>query len=107
MLTLSQLIDEVKCYETVRIMRWPEGVCCIECGAKNVTQRGKHATYPIRQRYLCGACGRQFDDLSDTIFAGRHQPLQIWIACLYLMGLNVSNQQIAQELSLHKMMCIR
>jgi len=102
MLTLSKLIDEVKCYETVRIMRWPEGVCCIECGAKNVTQRGKHATYPIRQRYVCGACGRQFDDLSDTIFAGRHQPLQTWMACLYLMGLNVSNRQIAQELNLHK-----
>ena len=102
MLTLSKLIDEVKCYETVRMMRWPEGICCIACGAKSVTQRGKHATYPIRQRYVCGACGCQFDDLSDTIFAGRHQPLPTWIACLYLMGLNVSNQQIAEELSLHK-----
>jgi hypothetical protein len=28
--------------------------------------------------------------------------LQTWIACLYLMGLNLSNQQIAQELGLHK-----
>lgn len=33
---------------------------------------------------------------------GRHQPLRIWIGCLYLMGLNLSNQQIAQELDLHK-----
>lgn len=102
LLTLSRLIDEVKCYETIRKMRWPEGICCIECGAKSVTQRGKHATYPVRQRYVCSACGRQFDDLSDTIFAGRHQPLQTWIACLYLMGLNISNQQIAEELNLHK-----
>lgn len=102
MLTLSKLIDDAKCYETVRTMRLPEGVCCIECGAKSVTQRGKHTTYPARQRYIYGACGRHFDDLSDTIFAGRHQPLRTWISCMYLMGLNVSNQQIAEELSLHK-----
>ena len=26
----------------------------------------------------------------------------VWILCLYLMGLNLSNQQIAQELELNK-----
>ena len=102
MLTLSKLIDEDKCYETIRTMRWPEGVSCIECSSKNVTKRGKHDTYSARQRYVCRECGRHFDDLTDTIFASRHQPLQTWMACLYLMGLNVSNQQIAEELSLHK-----
>ena len=28
-------------------------------------------------------------------------PLRAWILCLYFMGLNLSNQQIAQELSLN------
>ena len=102
MLTLSRLIDEHKCYETVRQLRWPDGVCCVECRSASVTKRGKHETHPARQRYVCGNCGRQFDDLTGSLFAGRHQPLQTWIACLYLMGLNLSNQQIAQELSLHK-----
>ena len=32
--------------------------------------------------------------------AGHHQPLRVWILCLYLMGLNLSNSQIAQELGL-------
>jgi len=49
---------------------------------------------------MCAACHRQFDDLTDTIFEGHHQPLRIWILCLYLMGLNLSNEQIAQELDL-------
>ena len=102
MLTLSNLIDEKKCYELVRKMRWSEGVRCVDCGAKNVSKRGKHQTHHNRQRYMCGECGRHFDDLTGTVFASRHQPLQTWIVCLYLMGLNVSNQQIAQELSLHK-----
>jgi hypothetical protein len=34
--------------------------------------------------------------------AAHHQPLRTWILCLYFMGLNLSNQQIAQELGLHK-----
>jgi hypothetical protein len=40
--------------------------------------------------------------LTHTIFAGHHQSLRIWILCLYLMGLNLSNAQIAQELDLNK-----
>ena len=83
-------------------MRWPEGICCIECGSKSITKRGKHETDAARQRYVCSECGRHFDDLTGTLFAGRHQPLQTWLAGLYLMGLNVSNQQIAEELNLHK-----
>ena len=102
MLTISNLIDENKCYEMVRDMRWAEGVSCVSCGAKNVTKRGKHSTNLNRQRYVCGECEHHFDDLTGTVFAGRHQPLQTWIVCLYLMGLNVSNQQIAKELNLHK-----
>src|SRR6187397_1907570 len=33
-------------------------------------------------------------------WAGRHRPLRVWVLCLYLMGLNLSNRQIAQELGL-------
>lgn len=45
-------------------------------------------------------CGRYFDDLTGTVLAGHHQPLRVWILCLYLMGLNLSNRQIGQELGL-------
>ncbi len=44
--------------------------------------------------------GKRFDDLTGTIFMGHHQPLSVWLTFLYLMGLNVSNQQIAEELGL-------
>jgi transposase-like protein len=57
---------------------------------------------PARQRYECHDCGKRFDDLTDTIFAGHHQPLKVWILCLYFMGLNVSNEQIAHELSFNE-----
>ena len=34
------------------------------------------------------------------MLAGRHQPLRVWVLCLYFMGLNLSNRQIALELGL-------
>ena len=30
-LNLTHLIDDAKCYETVRQMRWTAGVCCSKC----------------------------------------------------------------------------
>ena len=102
MFNIQDLVDDEKCYAEVRKLRWPEGVRWPECGSAEVTKRGKHTRQKQRQRYRCQACGKQFDDLTDSIFEGHHQPLKVWGLCLYLMGLNLSNQQIAQELGLPK-----
>ena len=55
-----------------------------------------------RQRYRCKDCEARFDDLTGTVLAGHHQPLRVWVLCLYFMGLNLSNRQIAQELDLNE-----
>ena len=102
MLTLTDLLDDAKCYDAVRQYRWADGVACPHCGSKRVNKRGKHDKHPERQRYCCEDCKKEFDDLTGSIFSGRHQPLRVWVSCLYLMGLNISNQQIAKELNLHK-----
>lgn len=102
MINIQNLIDDAKCYETVRAMRWPDGVKCPHCGSANISKRGRDEQQKDRQRYECSACRRQFDDLSQTIFEGHHQPLRVWVLCLYFMGLNLSNQQIAAELDLNK-----
>jgi hypothetical protein len=47
------------------------------------------------------ACSGRFDDLTGTVLAGHHQPLRVWVLCLYFMGLNLSNRQIAAELGLN------
>jgi len=102
MLNIQDLIDDEKCYAEVRQIRWPQGVRCPKCGSEKVNKRGKHTRQKERQRYQCQACDKQFDDLTDTIFEGHRQSLKTWVLCLYLMGLNLSNQQIAQELGLNK-----
>lgn len=102
MLRIQNLIDDAKCYETVREMRWSAKIKCPHCDSSLITKQGFDEKHSPCQRYLCKKCHRRFDDLTNTIFSGRHQELQVWILCLYFMGLNLSNQQIAQELGLNK-----
>ena len=101
MLSIQNLIDDKKCFDTVRQMRWPNRVSCPHCQSTLINKRGFHNTEKHRQRYACQTCEKQFDDLTNTIFEGHHQPLKVWIMCLYFMGLNLSNRQIAQELGIN------
>ena len=100
LVNLAALIDDAKCFALVRQHRWPEGVRCPGCGSAGVIRDGHDDTQPQRQRYRCKECAGRFDDLTGTVLAGHHQPLCVWVLCLYLMGLNLSNRQIAAELGL-------
>ena len=100
LVNLSSLIDDAKCFELVRQHRWPDGVRCPRCDGAKIARDGRDDTQPHRQRYRCAACGTRFDDLTGTVLAGHHQPLRVWVLCLYFMGLNLSNRQIALELGL-------
>src|SRR3954464_15943893 len=100
LVNLSSLIDDAKCYALVRQQRWPEGVRCPACGSATVIRHGRDDTQGQRQRYRCKACAARFDDLTGTVLAGHHRPLRVWVLCLYLMGLNLSNHLTAQELDL-------
>ena len=96
----ASLSDDAKCFALVRQQRWPEGVRCPGCGSGAVVRHGCDDTQPHRQRYRCKTCAGRFDDLTGTVLAGHHQPLRVWVLCLYLMGLNPSSRQIAGELGL-------
>src|SRR5215475_10077161 len=98
---ITNLIDDVQCYQTVRELRWPNGITCPSCASQHIIKRGFDDTEPARQRYECHDCDTRFDDLTDTIFAGHHQPLKVWVLCLYFMGLHLSNEQIGRELALN------
>jgi len=100
LVNLSGLMDDAKCFAFVRQCRWPEGVRCPACDSGAVVRDGCDDTQPCRQRYRCKACAGRFDDLTGTVLAGHHQPLRVWVLCLYFMGLNLSNRQIAGELGL-------
>ncbi|HBT88674.1 MAG TPA: DDE transposase, partial [Desulfobacter sp.] len=86
---IKTLIDDVQCYEISE---------CPFCDSINTIKKGYDDRESAKQRYECKECGKRFDDITRTIFAGHHQPLKAWILCLYFMGLNLSNNQISKEL---------
>lgn len=88
------------CYEMLRQIRWAEDLYCPRCESKQVIKDGWNEVHPDRQNYKCKSCKRDFDDLTGTIFSGSQKDLKTWILCMYLMGLNLSNTQIAKELDL-------
>lgn len=98
---LPDLLSSSNCYDLLRKTRWPNGVVvCVRCGSKNVVKNGCDVAHPEKQEYRCKDCHFHFDDLTGTVFAGHHQPLEVWMSCVYLMAINVSNRQIANELDL-------
>ena len=100
MVNLSGLLDDAKCFSLVRQHHWPAGIRCPDCAGDSIVRDGHDDTQPHRQRYRCKACTGRFDDLTGTVLAGHHQPRRVWVLCLYFMGLNLSNRQIASELDL-------
>src|SRR5712671_4690518 len=66
-INIKNLIDDVQCYQTVRELRWPEGIACPSCASKQVIKRGFDETEPARQRYACHDCHTRFDDVTDSI----------------------------------------
>jgi hypothetical protein len=48
---IKNLIDEIQCYQTIRELRWPDGITCPSCESTQVIKRGFDDTEPARQRY--------------------------------------------------------
>ncbi|EFK06295.1 conserved hypothetical protein [delta proteobacterium NaphS2] len=98
---ILELIDPAKCYEFFREKKWPCGICCPKCTSNRVKKNGHKRNAPLCRNYKCNNCGCRFNDFTGTILARKHHPIRVWIVMLYLMGLNLSNRQIAAELDLN------
>ena len=73
-LNIFNLVDDSKCYEAIRNLRWGNGCQCPHCDSCQVIKRGADETHNARQRYECKNCHKRFDDLTNTVFSGHHQP---------------------------------
>ncbi len=102
LLSIKHLVSEAQCYEAIRQLRWKNGVACPCCDSGETIRRGFDGPDRHLRRYERQSCGRRFDDLTGTALSGHRQPLPVWALCLYFMGLNLSNAQVAQELDLNK-----
>src|SRR4051812_38270637 len=106
LIKLTNLLDEAKCYEVIRQLRWPDGVVCLHCRNRGVVRNGHDDRERNRQRYLCKTCKYRFDDLTGTVLAGHHQPVSTWVLGSYFMGVNLVWGFRCQAVSSSSLQCV-
>ena len=71
--------SEDQCHEYLAAVRWPEGVCCLRCQSKNISQIVE------RHQYDCNDCRHQFSVTAGSAFHDTHLPLWKWFLAVYIM----------------------
>ncbi len=84
--TALQMRDRFPTEETCRVylreLRWPEGVTCPACAARDVWELQKSI-------FRCASCKHDFSVTSGTLFADTHKPLRLWFEAIW----DVTNQK--------------
>jgi transposase-like protein len=85
------------CVEFVRLMRWPKGAVCPECGGEKVSYLS------TRRIFKCMAkeCHKQFSVKVGTIFEDSPVPLDKWLVAVWLVvncKNGISSYEIARDL---------
>ena len=81
--------------------RWPDGVCCPECGSVNVQSGCKHKTMPYRCREK--VCGKKFSVKTGSIMEGSKVGYQDWLLAMFLVGTSlkgVSSMKLHRDLDI-------
>lgn len=71
--------DEQVCIDAVAKMRWPDGVSCPHCQAKEPYYLA------TQKRWKCRKCRKQFSVKVGTIFEDSPIPLQKWMPAIWLL----------------------
>jgi transposase-like protein len=71
----SEFATEEACRGYLTELRWPAGFRCPRCGSER--------SWPVRNRWECGRCGRQTSVTAGTIFQDTHIPLTLWFRAMW------------------------
>ncbi len=82
-INLVDLMDHFHSEEACRVLleelRWPEGVECLRCDSKEVSQ------IKNRPQFVCRSCLYHFSVTANTIFRNSHLSLHKWFLAVYLI----------------------
>jgi hypothetical protein len=68
LVNLQFLVDDARCFETVRRLRWPEGVRCPVCASDKVARHGHDDLEPDLNRRRIGLRAPDFLDYPGEVF---------------------------------------
>lgn len=75
---------EIALLNRLSALRWKSGLRCPRCNGADCSVHARSGALG-RRKFLCGGCGRTFNDLTGTILARSHLPLSTWFAAAKLM----------------------
>jgi len=91
------LLDEERCVELLRDIRWPDGtIVCPRCDSSNTKYFSKYKEH--YNRWKCNNCERTFNEKTESIFAETKLPITKWFYAIALMRNKSSNSNLANEL---------
>ena len=96
--------SDEQCLAYLEASRWPDGVRCTVCGAKEVSKitRKTKSKNKRAQVYQCleKTCNSQFSATNGTIFHDSHLPLNKWFMAIALL-VDAKKSMSALQLSRH------
>jgi transposase-like protein len=84
----KQFSTDEACLDFLEHLRWPDGVCCLQCGGTRISRitRRTRSKNKRTRLYQCLECkGYQFSTTTGTLFADTHLPLSKWFLAIGLM----------------------
>ena len=66
---------EDACRAYLAALRWPKGVICPTCAAKEI--------WEMKTYFRCASCKHDFSVTSGTLFADTHKPLRLWFEAIW------------------------
>ena len=86
--------DFDRCREFMVALRWPDGVCCPECGSESVIYLSRQRRWKCREKHA----RQQFSLKTGTIFEDSPLTLSKWLPAVWLI-VNAKNGVSSYELS--------
>ena len=91
--------DDATAEQWFEAQRWPDGVCCPNCGSVNVQENAKHRT----MRHRCRDCRKYFSVKVGTLMQSSNLGYQVWAIAAYLMHTSlkgVSSMKLHRDLGI-------
>lgn len=95
-LTINDFMPtEKKCVGVLKSIRWPNGIECVDCRSTHIVSNGSYKKY--YHKYICRDCGRNFTELTGTIFDGTKLQLRQWIYIIKEFANVASKNRVHEE----------
>lgn len=92
---MEMFLDDETAAKWFEAQRWPEGICCPNCGSVNVQENAKHKT----MRHRCRDCRKFFSVKMGTVMQSSNLGYRIWAIAIYLMHTGIKD---TSSMKLHR-----